>query len=573
MPVLGIHDAHDAGAAIVSKGMIEGAVNEERFTKRKNDVGFPWQSVKYLKEIASEENCTVAVPWVGGSALFARVFPSLELKRRDLWRRAGRKPSRLNMHLRNLMFKTIQDQKPKSLWDAAGSAIGGHALSSRLKKAGVKGRINFVQHHDAHAASAFYASGFREALVLTLDGAGDGLSGTVSIGSKDGLERINSFKASASLGILYGAATLACDMRYSEDEGKLMSLAAYSYPCEIPELSSISHYDEHKRQLISRSGIKYEYLLSEYLKDHILWKHNREEFANAVQKHVEDQVIKIVKQHMAETGIHSLAVGGGLFSNIIINMRLNELHEVRNLFVFPHVGDGGLSLGAAYYVDFMENGQLSKGISDIYTGPSYSNEQIEKTLKEYSRSKKISYEEESDVSRFAGDMVGRDNKIILWFQGRMEYGPRALGNRSVISAANDSKNRDRINLMIKKRPYYQPFASSMLESYAKESLSPYPRGNSFMTVGYKVKEGCLKDLIAASHIDGTTRPQTLRNENKLYKDMITRVKKHTGVGAVLNTSLNKHGRPIVMNPDDAVWTLLNTGAEDLVIGNFHAWKR
>jgi carbamoyltransferase len=572
MTTLGIHDAHDAGAALVSNGVIKGAVNEERFTKKKNDVGFPYHSIKYLNSMLEKDQYTIAVPWIGGSALFGRAFPSLEVKRRQLWRKEIRKPSRLNMHIRNLFFKTIQNQEPKLLWRFAGETLGRYYLSSRFKHAGISGKLVFVDHHTAHASSAYFASGFKEALVITLDGAGDGLSGTVSIGDKNGLKIINRFKASASLGILYGAATLACDMRYSEDEGKLMSLAAYSYPSEIPELNDIIYYNESAKQLISNSGNKYEYLLSEYIKDNILWKYNREAFAYAVQKHVEDQVLKIVKQYIKETGIHNVAVGGGLFSNIIINMKINELPEVKNFFVFPHVGDGGLSLGAAYYIDFMENGKLQNIIKDLYTGPSYSNNEIEDVLKKYLKKKMITYEEKNDISLFVGDMVGKENKIVLWFQGRMEYGPRALGNRSIISKASDNKNRDKINLMVKKRPYYQPFASSILEEDAKKAFNPYLRGNGFMTVGYKVKEEYYKDLIAASHIDGTTRPQTLTDENKKFRELISRVKKHTGIGAILNTSLNKHGKPIVMDPEDAIWTLLNTGAENLAIGDFYVEK-
>ena len=154
----------------------------------------------------------------------------------------------------------------------------------------------------------------------------------------------------------------------------------------------------------------------------------------------------------------------------------------------------------------------------------------------------------------------------------MEYGPRALGNRSVIALPNNPKNRDKINLIIKRRPYYQPFASTILEEDAPELLDPYPRGNRFMTVAYKEKEEHVNDLVAASHIDGTTRPQVLGGENPLYRKLISGIKKRTGVGAVLNTSFNKHGKPIVMDPEDAIWTLMNTGADTLAIGRFFVEK-
>lgn len=574
MSVLGIHDAHDAGAAIAHNGTVVGAANEERFTKRKNEVGFPINAINYMLKNSEEEITKIAVPWIGGSALFARVFPSLEVKRRELWRRQRAKPSRLRMKLTNIVFKLIQNQRPRSLWRAMGKGIGGSILKNRLSKLGINKNPVFVEHHLAHAASAYYASGFREALVVTLDGAGDGLSGTVSIADGGRLTRLNEFRASASLGLLYGAATLACDLRYSEDEGKLMSLAAYSYPSEIRELDDFVRYDEKKKQLVSNMGSKYEFLLAEYIKDSLLWKYNREALAYAVQKHVQDQVLKIVKSYIAETKIRKVAVAGGLFSNIIINMMINELPEVKDFFVFPHMGDGGLALGAAYYVDYQENGVLNqRQIDNLYYGPEYSDIEIKKALKKHAKSKKIDYREESDIAKYAAEKLADENKIVLWFQGRMEYGPRALGNRSVLSLASKPENRNEINIIIKHRPYYQPFASTILEEDAKSLLDPYPRGTKFMTVGYRVRPNRFKDLVAASHIDMTTRPQALGKENKLYRELIFNVKKKTGCGALLNTSFNKHGMPIVMSPDDALWTLENTGAKYLAIGNFFVEKK
>lgn len=574
MSVLGVHDAHDAGAAIVHNGVVVGAVNEERFTKKKNDVGFPKHAIDYLLKDSDNEITKVAVPWIGGSALFARVFPSLEVKRRELWRKQAEKPSRLRMRLTNIVFKLIQDQQPRALWQVAGRSIGGSLLRNRLRRVGVEKELVFVEHHLAHAASAYYASGFDEALVITLDGAGDGLSGTVSIGDGGKLKRLNEFKASASLGLLYGAATLACDLRFSEDEGKLMSLAAYSYPSEMEELNDFVRYDERKKQLVSSLGSKYEFLLAEYIKDGLLWKHHREALAYAVQRHVQNQVLKIVKSYIAETKIRKIAVSGGLFSNIIINMMINEMPEVKDFFVFPQMGDGGLALGAAYYVDYKENGKFNKKqIDNLYYGPTYSNAEIEEALRKYAKSKKIRYQEEKKIAGYVAEKLADENKIVLWFQGRMEYGPRALGNRSVLALASDPENRNQINFIIKRRPYYQPFASTILEEDAKSLLDPYPRGTKFMTVGYRVRPNKFNELVAASHIDMTTRPQTLGAENKLYRELLMRMKKKIGYGALLNTSFNKHGIPIVMTPEDALWTLENTGARYLAIGNFFVEKR
>ncbi len=573
MPILGVHDAHDAGAAIAHDGEVVGAVNEERFTRKKNDVGFPVNAINYMIKSSDEEIDKIAIPWVGGSALFARVFPNLEVKRRLLWRRQAKKPSATKMKLTNLVFKLVQDQYPRSLWNAVGTSVGGSLLKSRFRRLGLDKKLVFVDHHLAHAAGAYYASGFKEALVVTLDGAGDGLSGTVSIGENGEMRRINSFKASASIGLLYGAATLACDLRFSEDEGKLMSLAAYSYPAEMKELDGFVRYDEKKKQLVSDLGAKYEFLLAEHIKNTLLWKYNREALAYAVQHHVQQQVLKIISSYVKETKIRNVAVSGGFFSNVITNMAINEMPEVKDFFVFPQMGDGGLALGAAYYVDFQENGKFnSKQMDNLYYGPEYSDAQIEKDLRRHRKEGRIRYEEVKDIAGFSAEKIAKENKIVLWFQGRMEFGPRALGNRSVISLANNPENRNEINLIIKRRPYYQPFASTILEEDAKRLLDPYPRGTKFMTIGYRVRPERFNDLVAASHIDMTTRPQVLGKENKRYRALISGIRKEIGYGAVLNTSFNKHGVPIAMTPEDALWALENTGARYMAIGNFFVEK-
>ncbi len=574
MPVLGVHDGHDSGAALVDRGKVISAINEERFTKLKNDVGFPSNSIKYLSKFSeADEIETVAVARLDGAAIFTRIFPGIDVRRRKLFRREIPKPSYLSMQLSNLVFKAMQEQRPRWLWKPIGMGVGKSVMSGKLKQNGIEKKVVLVEHHTAHAASAYYASGFKDALVLTLDASGDGICGSVSIGEKGELTRINEFRAGASLGILYGAATIACDMRFSEDEGKLMSLAAYSYPTEMRELERFSRYDEKKKQLVSESGIKYEFLLGEHFRNTLLWKSSREAFAYSVQKHVEGQVLKIVRQYTKETGIHNVAVAGGLFSNIIINMRINELPEVKGFFIAPQMGDGGLALGAAYYVDFEENGRFNeKQVRSIYYGPEYSDGKIEGVLEKYRRHKKIRYEEVSDIAKYTADKMLDRGEIMLWFQGRMEFGPRALGARSVLALPNDNENRSRLNLIIKKRPYYQPFASTILEEDARKLLDPCIRTNKFMTVGYKIREGCYEELVAASHIDRTTRPQMLGDENKLYRELMERVRKGNGIGAMLNTSLNKHGKPMVMDPEDALWTLMNTGATSLSIGNFHVEK-
>lgn len=569
MSIIGINDSHDSGAALSRNGNMEIAINEERFTKRKNDTGFPKYSISYIDKNTSGEVEAIALAWIGGNALISRMSPDWDRKRLLQWKRQLPKQSRIGMHLTNLGYRLTQNQTPKWLWKDIGIPISKRIIKNKLRgisRSLSEKKMYLVEHHLAHASSAYYPSGFKEALIITLDGAGDGLSGTVSIGDNGRIKRLVEFKASTSLGLLYGAATLACDLRFAEDEGKLMSLAAYAYPKKINGLNDICIYDPKSKNFISKIGTRNEFLMSEYIRDNILATTDRESFAYSVQRHTETQVLSLIRQWIRETGIHNVAVSGGLFSNVIVNMHIEQLPEVKDLFIFPHMGDGGLSAGAAYYVDFMLNGKFQKKqIDNVYLGPSYNEDQILSALKS---SKGINYRRVKNTPKYAAETMVDNDKIILWFQGAMEFGPRALGNRSVLTTPNDLKHRDMLNRTVKRRPYYQPFASTILKEDASKILENYRIQNRFMTSANYVRPERYADMVAASHIDNTTRPQVLGNENQIYRELIKEVKKKTGTGAVLNTSLNRHRRPIVLDPKDAIWTLKNTGAEVLFIGNY-----
>ena len=258
MNVLGIHDGLGASAGLIQNGNIVKAVSEERFTQKKNDVGFPYTSLQYIKEDLSHLDI-IAIPWVGGSALIRRFIPVYEEKRRLLWRKQTKKPSILKIRINNVIFKLIQNQKPKKIWNALGKTAN-YPLKKRINKVGIEfEKLFFVDHHLAHAASAYYTSGFDPCLIITLDGSGDGLSGSINIGKKGEIEKIDEFLASSSLGLFFGAVTYALNMRYSEDEGKTMSLAPYSYPSQIEELRKIIKIKDGRPY--SDFPIKYELLL------------------------------------------------------------------------------------------------------------------------------------------------------------------------------------------------------------------------------------------------------------------------------------------------------------------------
>jgi carbamoyltransferase len=561
--ILGVHDGLDAGAVLIDKGKIITAVNEERFTRRKNDVGFPFNSIKYvLNNVNPEDIGAVAIAWISGAALIRRFFPFFEDKRRLIWRREIPEPSDITLRLLNLAY-FFHNQKPKILWNNLGKTTK-FILNKKLSKVGIKSKkIFFIDHHMCHASSAYYTSGFDPCLIITLDGSGDGLCGSICIGENGEIERMKEFSANSSLGVFFGAVTFSLGMKYSEDELKVMSLAPYSKPIEIEELKKIVNIKNGK--LYSSFSTKNEFLLSNWIRKHILSKYSKEELAYATQKHLEDCVLEIIKNNIEEFDIHKIALSGGIFSNVILNMKISQLPFVKDMFVFPHFSDGGLAAGAALFLDNKLYGGHNKNqIDNIYLGSSFSNQEILNEIKNHNG---VTYEERNDISEYVGELIANEN-IVLWFQDKMEYGPRALGNRSILSPAWNVKLKDEINLNIKKRPYFQPFAPTILEEDAEKLLENFKFSNKFMAIACYASEKFRKDIKAVTHIDGTTRPQILGNENKKYEKLIKTIKKKTGYGIILNTSFNLHGYPIVCNPKDAIDAFLLSKTKFLAIGNY-----
>jgi carbamoyltransferase len=562
MLILGIHDGFDAGAALVDDSKIIIGVNEERFTRRKNEIGFPYNSVRYISTRVDPTNIeAVAIAWKSGSSLIRRFYPNFEEKRRFLWRREVPDPSSNSSFIKNLFYQTFQDSRPFFLWNSLGK-LSYFSLRKNLLKFGVvTKKIFFIDHHLCHASGAYYTSGIKKILIITLDGSGDGLSGSVNIGDNSELTRIKEFPASSSLGIFFGAATLALGMRYSEDEGKLMSLAAYEKPIEMPEFQKIIKVQDGS--LHSNSPYKYEFALSRYFKKNILSKFTKEKFAAAVQSHLEKCVTEIVDNAISETGQKNLAVGGGVFSNVILNMKLRELPTVKKFYVFPHMSDGGLALGAALYLQNVLYGAKVEKLKHLYLGPSFNEDYIISELKK----SKLNFEFIPNIGKHIGHLISQDN-IILWFCGNMEFGPRALGNRSILAPAWNVDLKNQLNMKVKKRPYFQPFCPTILESFAKKCLEDYHEPNRFMTMGYHVKQEFVENLKAVIHIDRTTRPQTTIDKNTRYLELLKEIKKESGIGAVLNTSFNIHGEPIVCSPKNAIETFIKTGLKYLVLENF-----
>lgn len=555
MYILGIWDGHDAGSAIIEDNEIKVAINEERITRKKLDVGFPKQSIKvclnYLN-LKPADIEVIAASTSDFSKTLTRAVPKLKdkyylLRRRKILPKFSRFQKSLKYNLTEIGSTKITRQ------------LSHYLLKKELKKLGFeKFSLYIVDHHMAHAASALL-SGFNKTLAITVDGVGDGLSGSVNIIENGEIKRISSISAKDSLGIFFEHVTNLLNMRELEDEGKVMALSDYAY--EMP--------DEKNKMLdffkVNDLNIKAKYSslgMYKQLKN-ILWHTPSEQFAWMAQKTLERNLIKLFKNAIKETGIKDVAWSGGVASNVKANLRIKNLKELGKWFVFPHMGDGGLALGAALYINLKLNGKRNYKFDDVYFGPDYDDDRIKQTLKKYN----LKYEERSDIEKYAADLISKE-KIVLWFQGRMEYGPRALGNRSILAPAFSEEVKDTINLQIKKREWFQPFCPSLLQEEAKKFFTDIKQYNKFMVMGYNTQEKMRDNLKSVINVDGSARPQMLNNENKRFSNLIKQVKRNTGDGVVLNTSFNLHGFPIVNTPEEAIEVMLNTKSKYLVLGNY-----
>ena len=557
MYILGIWDGHDSGAAIIKDNRIEVAINEERLTRRKLEIRFPENAIAGCLEqvkLTPAEIDHVAVSTCDFSKTMARIFPSTK-EDYYLIRRRKKEPGALSTLKKKAKY-TLTEYGPHPLT----KRLSELSIRRSLRKLGFTNcRMHLVDHHLCHAAAAAFCSGFDDALVITIDGIGDALSGTISTLSQKKLSRITAIPGKHSLGIFFEHVTNLMNMRELEDEGKVMAIANYAYP--IPD-------DENPLlPLIEIDGVtvrcKYSTLRMYHELKKVLWRFPSEQFAYMAQRTLEVKIVALVKNALSATGLTRVALAGGVFSNIKVNMLIRVLPEVEACFVFPHMGDGGLALGAAVAANHALQGISAYPLEDLFLGKDYSADAIQTAL----NASGFQYTVHENIEEEAARLIA-EGHIIFWFQGRMEYGPRALGHRSILALPNSKRIRDVLNLRLKMRVWYQPFCPTMLEEDARHYLEDYDAPNRFMTMGYMVKDDKRDELEGVISVDGSCRPQIITDTSSRYGKMLSAVKTLTGRGVVLNTSFNIHGEPLVCSPEEALDTLKRTGNDYLVMGNY-----
>lgn len=563
MKILGIHvRSHDTSVALIENGKIIYAAANERFSRIKMDRNPPIQALKNLLEytktkpeeidiITFVEDPFPKALWLN---LMENCWPVISTKGKYLiWLK---KPS--------LIFAEIfiSSGLPSYIYRFL---LSKYKIMKLLK--GFKGKIKYDHHHFAHLHSAYYASGWDECLVMANEGSG--FTETLSIYHvKDGKwNKIVENKLPNSVGKFYELVTELLGFDRHRHPGKITGLSAYGdYRQAYPFVKRLLSLKKDKVILNHRMYLKLLafYLLNNKLPDELI-KLKREDIAAAFQKRLEECLVGLVSEAIKKTKVSNIALAGGVAANVKANQKIHEIPGVEGIYVHQAMGDDGLALGAAMYYS-AKNGEPVKQPENVYFGPDFSDEKIEVILKKnkliYKRSKNI----EANIAKSIAD-----GKVVARFNGRMEYGPRALGNRSILYHARDKTVNEWLNKRLK-RTEFMPFAPVVLDTFAKKcflNLKGAEYSAKFMTITFNCSSYIKNNSPAVVHVDGTARPQILlKKDNPSYYKILSEYYKLTGIPVLVNTSFNMHEEPIVCTPEDAVRAFLSSGIDFLAIGSF-----
>jgi carbamoyltransferase len=575
MYILGINAYHaGASATLIKDGQLIAAVEEERFNRRKYWAGFPIQSVKYVLEAGG---ITVYdLDHIGISR-----DPNANLMKKVLFT-LSKRPS-LDM-IKDRLTNAAQVRDPKM---KLAQELGVEFNSLRAQ-------VHNVEHHRAHVASAFFVSPFEDAAVFSVDGMGDFVSTMWGVGHGADIIVQDTINFPHSLGFFYTAISQWLGFVKYGDEGKVMGLAPYGEPVYLDKMRQIVRVQQDGTFdlnldyfLIHTEGVTMSWedgdpvlgnlyssklvnLLGEARVPRSEITKQHQDVAASLQAMLEEAEFALVRKLQRDTGKKALCMAGGVALNSAFNGKILPETNFEDIYIHPAAGDAGTSLGVCYYIWHQILGQpRSYVMNDAYTGPMYTNGTIEQVLKRNN----LAYQalDESTLAKRAAQIVAQGN-VLGWYQGRMEWGPRALGNRSIIADPRRDDMKDILNARIKHREKFRPFAPSILMGHVGEYFDQtYP--DPFMIKVYNVLPNKHTEIPAVTHVDGTGRLQTVDQQHApLYWNLINAFGELTGVPVVLNTSFNEN-EPIVCTPDEAVDCFLRTKMDALAVGNYLVEKR
>ncbi len=580
---------HDSAAALIIDGKIVSAAQEERFSRKKHDPRYPKNAVNFVLE-----NSNLKLSQVDHIVFFEKPFLKFERLLETYLAFAPKGFTSFAMAmpiwLREKLFQK------KYLFDK---------LKEHDKKFNNINKISFSEHHYSHAASAFYPSPFDEALILTLDGVGEWATTTVGIGKGNDIKILKEIHFPHSIGLLYSAFTYYTGFKVNGGEYKVMGLAPYGTPKykdkilnELIDLKDDGSFRLNMKYFNYATGLtmtnnKFSQLFGQKVRDpeKDLLTQFHMDIAASVQTVIEEIVLKLIKSLSQETKIKNLCMAGGVALNCVANGKILKKNYFKNIWLQPAAGDAGGSLGAAlafWHMELKKSRNVSNHGDDMqgsYLGPSFSNDQIKNKLN--SLGANFKQYNDDDLLDIVADNL-KNQKTIGWFQGRMEFGPRALGCRSILADPRSENMQKELNLKVKFRESFRPFAPSVLREDLEDWFdlncdSPYMllvsdiKKNIQIPMNEKEKNLFGIDKLnikrskipAVTHVDYSARIQTVhKNTNKIYYDLLKKFKEKTGCPILVNTSFNVRGEPIVCSIEDAFRCFMGTNLDVLVCGNF-----
>lgn len=570
MKVLGIVDTMTSGATVLVDGEIKAAVAEERLIRKKMALGFPERAIDEVLDLTGLKAADIdSIAVATNREVF--YYPAREWTG---WFQKGRgltKSAILN--LASTAVEVLGDnevlQKGHYLLKTPSAMTRKRRIRELLKERwGFDCPVVFYDHHFCHAAAAYFTSGYGKATVFSLDGGGDGKSARVFRVDDGAFTELTSVTAYNSIGNFYGYVTHLCGYKAHKHEGKISGLAAHGKPIYKEILDGFITYRDGEIVNTSKS---FYYSSLKKLKKALPADFKHEDLACSIQQHLEEVVTRFVAHWLERSGHGDLALVGGLFANVRLNQEIKNLDGVSNIFVFPAMGDGGLSVGAAYTA-WMREMQRCGGETrsyrpcHVFFGRGFSEEEMEEALKESG----VRYERHDNIERKIAELLAA-GKVVARFTGAMEYGPRALCHRSILYQTTDASVNDWLNKKLQ-RTEFMPFAPVTLEDYVDQCYKD-PNGGMhaarFMTVTFHCTDWMKENCPAVVHVDGTARPQIVNRDLDPHTyAVIEEYRKITGLPSIINTSFNMHEEPIVCTPRDAVRAFQLGHLDTLAIGNF-----
>jgi carbamoyltransferase len=561
MKVLGVHKGHDSSAAIVIDGVIIADAQEERFSRVKHSGNTPIKAIEYCLKKTGIKDIN-ELDFISSS-----------------WEKTPRELSTL-FHL-----KEPESPKKELAIQIGKKLLGKSSDNSAFKlpiyypKYELIDQSKFINnnHHLVHAASAYYTRKNNEkCLIFTIDGAGDDICTSIWMGEGNKITLLKSYYREASIGWAYSVVTEGLHWIHGDGEGKTMGLAPYGDYNKCKHVLD-KYFPEFKDdELVKKSdlGKEFSWKMSGFTEFHfdessevekLIAKYGRENIAAEAQRKLEENVMNLVFGWIKKTGVKNVAFAGGVMLNVKLNQRIwyNRKDLIIDQHVYPNPGDSGLAVGAALLEYYRHNEFKGYKFNHLYLGPEYTNEEIESILK----IRKVNYTYLDNPSKKAAELLA-ENKIIAWFQGPMESGPRALGNRSILMSPLKAENKNIINARVKFREGFRPFCPSLTYESRHEYLKDC-KDEFFMITSFDVTDEKRDSIPAVVHVDGTVRPQmVLKETNPRYWELINEFGKLTGETIILNSSFNVMGEPIVNNPKEAIRCFYDSGIDALFIGNY-----